>query len=102
MLESGLGFAVFVNSGSDQAFTAIYKVRDLLFDQGQLLLGNLPTPPPSTSPALASGGGGQPSLLFLFLLFAVTLPRCQFGDIAFRRKYDIPHAERGCRKQRYR
>jgi len=79
MLESGLGFAVFVNSGSDQAFTAIYKVRDLLFDQGQLLLGNLPTPPLSTPPALASGGGGQPSLLFLFLLFAITLTRYQYG-----------------------
>lgn len=78
MLGSGLGSAVLVNSGSGQAFAAIYKVRDLLFDQGQLLLGNVPTPPsPTPSPPTASqnSGGGSPSPLLLLGLLAAVLSR---------------------------
>ena len=85
MLGSGLGSAVLVNSDSGQAFAAIYKVRDLLFDQGQLLLGNVPTTPPSTLPPAPSGGGGQVSLPFLLLLFVFALTRVQAGGIVIGR-----------------
>ena len=73
MLESGIGTAILVNENSGQASAAIYKVRDLLFDQGQLLLGNVPTPPPSVSPPASSGGGGQVSFICLLLLFFFAL-----------------------------
>ena len=72
MLESRLGIAVLVNSDADRAFTAIYEVRDLLFEQGQQIIGNTPAPPrlPPGVPPPPAGGGGQVSFFFLFLLLS--------------------------------
>ena len=87
MLESGIGTAVLVNKNSGHASAAIQKVRDLLFDQGQQLLGNVPTPPPPVPlPPPSSGGGGQISAIFLLLLYFLALVGVRSDRIMVQRK----------------
>jgi hypothetical protein len=87
MLESGIGTAVLVNKNSEQSSVAIQKVRDLLFDQGQQLLGNIPTPPPPVPlPHPSSGGGGQISVIFLLLLYFLPLVGVRSDRVMVQRK----------------
>lgn len=87
MLDSGIGTAVLVNKNSGQASAAIQKVRDILFDQGQQLLDNAPTPPPPVSlPPPSSGGGGQISAIFLLLLYFLAMLGVRSERIMVQRK----------------